>query len=80
MTDADLVSCALDGDAAAFTKLADRHTSACLRFATRMLGSREDAEDATQDALIRAYRALGTFDSHSAFRTWLFAILINRCR
>jgi RNA polymerase sigma-70 factor (ECF subfamily) len=58
----------------------DRHALACLRFATRMLGSREDAEDATQEALLRAYRALATYDEHTSFRTWLFAILVNRCR
>lgn len=80
MTDADLVRCTLNGDAAAFTELADRHTSASLRFATRMLGSREDAEDATQDTLVRAYRALDSFDDRTVFRTWLFSILVNRCR
>jgi RNA polymerase sigma-70 factor (ECF subfamily) len=80
MTDAELVHAVLDGDAHAFTELAHRHMSSCLRFATRMLGTREDAEEATQDTLIRAYRALGTYDSATAFRTWLFAILANRCR
>jgi RNA polymerase sigma-70 factor, ECF subfamily len=58
----------------------DRHAPACLRFATRMLGNREDAEDATQEALVRAYRGLGGYDPQQRFRTWLFAILVNRCR
>jgi RNA polymerase sigma-70 factor, ECF subfamily len=80
MTDALLVRRVLDGDAQAFTTLVDRHLQPCLRFATRMLGSRHDAEDATQDALLRAYRALGTYDPAASFRTWLFAILVNRCR
>lgn len=80
MTDADLVRSALDGNAQAFTELAHRHMSVCLRFATRMLGSREDAEEATQDTLIRAYRSLSAFDGRTAFRTWMFAILVNRCR
>ncbi|WP_337170971.1 RNA polymerase sigma factor [Gemmatimonas aurantiaca] len=80
MTDADLARSALDGNAQAFTELAHRHMSACLRFATRMLGSREDAEEATQDTLIRAYRSLAAFDGRTAFRTWMFAILVNRCR
>jgi RNA polymerase sigma-70 factor (ECF subfamily) len=80
MTDALLVRRVLDGDARAFTTLIDRHLQPCLRFATRMLGSRHDAEDATQEALLRAYRALGTFDPAASFRTWLFAILVNRCR
>jgi RNA polymerase sigma-70 factor (ECF subfamily) len=80
MTDAALVRRVLDGDSRAFTLLADRHLQPCLRFATRMLGSRHDAEDVTQEALLRAYRALATYDPENSFRTWLFAILVNRCR
>lgn len=80
MTDALLVRRVLEGDARAFTTLVDRHLQPCLRFAARMLGSRHDAEDATQEALLRAYRALATYDPGSSFRTWLFAILVNRCR
>lgn len=80
VSDADLVRRILAGDVASFTVLVDRHASACLRFATRMLGTREDAEDATQETLMRAYRALGSFDDRMSFRTWLFSILVNRCR
>ena len=80
MTDATLVRRVLDGDARAFTILVDRHLQPCLRFATRMLGSSHDAEDVTQEALLRAYRALATYDPRNSFRTWLFAILVNRCR
>ena len=80
MTDATLVRRVLDGDARAFTLLVDRHLQPCLRFATRMLGGRHDAEDVTQETLLRAYRALATYDPTSSFRTWLFAILVNRCR
>ena len=80
MTDAALVRRVLDGDPRAFTTLVDRHADACLRFATRMLGDRADAEDATQEALVRAYRALGRYEERESFRTWLFTILVNRCR
>jgi RNA polymerase sigma-70 factor, ECF subfamily len=80
MSDAALVRRVLDGDPRAFTLLVDRHLQPCLRFATRMLGNRHDAEDATQEALLRAYRALATYDVGASFRTWLFAILVNRCR
>jgi RNA polymerase sigma-70 factor (ECF subfamily) len=80
MTDEALVRRALDGDGRAFTALVDRHAGACLRYATRMLGSVEDAEDVTQDSLYRAYRALSSYEHSTAFRTWLMAILINRCR
>jgi len=80
MTDATLVRRVLEGDPRAFTILVDRHLQPCLRFATRMLGGRHDAEDVTQEALLRAYRALATYDPAGSFRTWLFAILVNRCR
>jgi RNA polymerase sigma-70 factor, ECF subfamily len=80
MTDADLVRRVLDGDVAAFTALVDRHAAPCLRFATRMLGDVHDAEDATQETLVRAYRALARYEERQHFRTWLFQILVNRCR
>ena len=80
MTDAMLVRRVLDGDTAAFTTLVDRHAAACTRFATRMLGNREDAEDATQESFLRAYRSLARYEERQAFRTWLFQILVNRCR
>lgn len=79
-SDAALVRRTLDGDARAFALLVDRHAPACLRYATRMLGERADAEEATQEALLRAHDALHGYDDRMAFRTWLFAILINRCR
>jgi RNA polymerase sigma-70 factor (ECF subfamily) len=80
MTDGELVRSTLDGDARAFTELIDRHAPACLRYATRMLGERSDAEDVAQESFLRAHRALATYDARLPFRTWLFAILINRCR
>jgi RNA polymerase sigma-70 factor (ECF subfamily) len=80
MTDGLLVRGALEGDDRAFTALVDRHAPACLRFATRMLGERADAEDAAQETFLRAFKALRTYDDGTPFRTWLFAILVNRCR
>src|SRR5579862_9883334 len=80
MTDRDLVRRTLAGDGSAFTALVDRHAGACLRFATRMLGTVQDAEDVTQDAFFRAYRALATYDGETEFRTWVMTILVNRCR
>jgi RNA polymerase sigma-70 factor (ECF subfamily) len=80
MSDGAIVREILAGDRERFAVLVDRHAAACLRFATRMLGNREDAEDATQETLVRAFDALGRFDQAATFRTWLFAILVNRCR
>jgi RNA polymerase sigma-70 factor (ECF subfamily) len=80
MTDGMLVRSALDGDSRAFTALVDRHAAACLRFATRMLGERADAEDVAQETFLRVFHALHAYDDGTAFRTWLFSILVNRCR
>jgi RNA polymerase sigma-70 factor (ECF subfamily) len=80
MTDASLVRAVLDGNVSAFTTLVDRHSRVCLRYAHRMLGNREDAEDVTQETFVRAYGALGRYDEGTAFQTWLMTILINRCR
>lgn len=80
MTDAMLVRSALDGDPAAFTMLVDRHAPVCLRFATRMLGSVEDAEEVTQETLMRVHRTLPRYDAQMNFRTWVMSILVNRCR
>jgi RNA polymerase sigma-70 factor, ECF subfamily len=79
-SDAALVRRALSGETGAFTLLVDRHAPACLRLATRMLQNRHDAEDVTQQALLRAYQALARYDEREQFRAWLFAILLNRCR
>lgn len=80
MTDDALARDAANGNVAAFNQLVDRHAAAALRFASRMLGSHDDAEEVTQDAWMRAYRALPRYDPSTVFRTWLYAILVNRCR
>jgi RNA polymerase sigma-70 factor (ECF subfamily) len=80
MTDAALVRAVLEGNTTAFTTLVDRHARICIRFAARMLGNVEDAEDITQETFLRAYGALGRYDERLGFQTWLMSILINRCR
>jgi RNA polymerase sigma-70 factor, ECF subfamily len=79
-TDAMCVRAVLEGNVDVFSVLVDRHAPACIRYATRMLGSPEDAEDVTQETLVRAHRALARFDDGMSFRTWIMSILINRCR
>ncbi len=80
MTDAELVARVLDGHAGAFATLVGRYHEGCARLAYRLLGNRQDAEDALQEALIRAYRGLGRYRDQDAFRAWLYRILINQCR
>jgi RNA polymerase sigma-70 factor, ECF subfamily len=80
LTDADLVRQSLAGLPHAFDVLVDRHYARCLRYAARLLGNREDAEEACQDTFVRASRALASYSENDRFGAWLFRILINRCR
>jgi len=80
MTDEELVRLTLGGDSRAFTTLVDRHAPACLRYATRMLGARADAEDVAQETFMRVHQSLSKYDARMPFRSWLFTILVNRCR
>ena len=78
--DAELVRRVTDGDVDAYAILVARHRPRLARFATHMLGNRADAEEALQDALVRAYRAIDRCDDPARFGAWLFRILVNRCR
>lgn len=80
LSDADLVHRTLAGSPHAFDQLVARHYDRCLRYAARLLGNREDAEEVCQDTFVRAYRALGSYRDDDRFGAWLFRILINRCR
>ena len=77
--DQKLTEAVLAGDAGAFTALAERHRRELQVHAYRMLGSLEDAQDAVQDALLRAWRSRGTYDGRSTFRAWLYRITTNAC-
>jgi RNA polymerase sigma-70 factor (ECF subfamily) len=77
--DRQLISAATSGDAAAFSALAERHRAELQVHAYRMLGSLEDAQDAVQDALLRAWRSRETYDGRSTFRAWLYRITTNAC-
>lgn len=80
MTDQALIHRILDGDAEAYATLVDRHYDRCARIAARILGNREDAEEALQDAFLRAYRALGDYEERERFSAWLARIVVNQCR
>jgi len=80
MTDAEIVSRIMSGDVDAYAVLVTRYRPRLSRYALRMLGNREDAQEALQDAFIRAYRAIGRCDDPERFGSWLFSILVNRCR
>jgi RNA polymerase sigma-70 factor (ECF subfamily) len=78
--DAADVQRVLAGDVDAYAALVDRYYDRCARFAIRMLGNRDDAEDALQATFLRAYRALGRYQERDKFSAWLYRILVNQCR
>src|SRR5277367_5294936 len=65
------------GDHPSFVELWTRHSNSAFRVAYRITGNRDDAEDAIQDAWMKAYMHLNTFDGRSKFSTWLTRIAIN---
>lgn len=77
--DTILVRAARDGDVDAFEELVRRYQSTVYRVAFRMLGSRADAEDATQETFVRAWRGLSGFRHDSSINTWLYRIVTRRC-
>jgi RNA polymerase sigma-70 factor (ECF subfamily) len=58
----------------------ERYYRRCARYAVRVVGNREDAEEAVQDALLRAFRSLHRYEERGQFASWLFRILANQCR
>jgi RNA polymerase sigma-70 factor (ECF subfamily) len=77
--EAALLERARSGDDRAYGELVDPHRRTLHAHCYRMLGSLEDADDALQDALLRAWRGLGRFEGRSSLRTWLYAIATNAC-
>lgn len=72
-----LVNAAKSGDMAAFEELVNRYESKILRLTKNITGNREDAEDAMQDAFLKAYAHLDGFQQNSRFYTWLVRIAAN---
>ncbi len=75
--DQELVQQAKGGSRAALEELVVRHQSWIYNLALRMVLRPEDAEDATQEVLIKLFTRLSTFDGRSSLRTWLYRIAIN---
>ena len=65
------------GDREAFGRLVRRHQRRVYAAALHILQNHSDADDATQETFVRAYKGLGTFDGRSDFFTWLYRITVN---
>jgi len=73
------VAKAQNGDDAAFTRLVEPLRRELHAHGYRMLGSAHDADDAVQEALLRAWRALPGFEGRSSLRTWLYSVVTRTC-
>ena len=80
MNEAAWVRQAVNGDMAAFRRLVETHHRRVYRLAYGLLQHHQDAEDATQEAFLRAYRALGGFDTSRPLANWLLTITANCCK
>ncbi len=76
-TDSALVEQAIGGDRAALEKLILRHQAWVYNIAVRMVFRPQDAEEVTQEVLVKVVTRLGTFKGESKFRTWLYRIACN---
>lgn len=81
MNEADraLIARLRQGDHSAFDTMVRQHQKELYRLAYRMTRNAEDAKDISQEAFLRAYRALASFDGRSSLSTWLYRITVNLC-
>ncbi len=80
MTDAELAALSQQGDLDAFSRLAERWNGRLFRFVRRMLDNDDDARDACQDAMMKAYQNIGRLRDPARFTAWLHHIALNLCR
>ncbi len=80
LTDEELVTRSVGGDADSFNQLVRRWERPIYALAYRTIGREEEARDVCQDTFLRAYRALPGFKGQAKFSSWLYRIALNLCR
>lgn len=78
-SETELIRQIKSGDIYAFRELVEQNKKNIYRLAFNLTGSREDAEDVSQDVFIKAYRSLNKFRGDSKISTWLYTITVNTC-
>lgn len=74
-----LVNKAVKGDNSAFEALMEKHMGIIYNIALRMAANQDDAEDMTQEIMIKIFRSLGSFKGNSKFSTWIYRVAVNTC-
>lgn len=76
-TEAQLILKVQSGNTSAYRTLVDQYKDYVYTIAVRVLGNREDAEEAVQDAFIKVYKGISSFQGNAKFSTWLYRIVLN---
>ena len=79
MDENKLVNKAVKGDNSAFEALMEKHMGIIYNIALRMAANQDDAEDMTQEIMIKIFRSLGSFKGNSKFSTWIYRVAVNTC-
>jgi len=79
-SDEDLIDDYIDGDHGAFRLLIERYHDPLIAFLTRLMSSRDTAEDVFQDTFLQVHQSLDSFDQSRKFKPWLFTIAANKGR
>jgi RNA polymerase sigma-70 factor (ECF subfamily) len=80
LTDLEIVEKVKSGDRKSFSQLVKRHQRGLLRLSLRFAKDMGTAEDIVQEAFIKAYEKLASFEGRSSFKSWLFQIAVNTAR
>ncbi|MEA5427003.1 RNA polymerase sigma factor [Arcicella lustrica] len=76
-TDNQIIQRILTGDQSGYRELANRHKDYAFTVAYKIVGTREDAEEVSQDAFMQAFHALPSFNQEAKFTTWFYRIVFN---
>lgn len=79
LRDEEILAQVVQGDSQAYRELVVRHQSLIFTLCLKMLGDREEAQDAAQEVFFQAYQSLRDYQGGAAFRSWLYKIACNKC-
>jgi len=79
MRESEIIKRCLQGQTEEFEKIVEKNKGKAMALALNILGNREDAEDACQEAFAKAFLSLKRYDPQRDFKNWLYSILYNSC-